>query len=204
MRGLFADESRVYLTLMDAIRLGYGYIRRRFERAAVIITSVALSISFLSTLMVTDAVYRTHALVGGASLVIELYQYGLVFVALAVSGVGIINAMLIAVYERYNEIGTMKCLGALDRHILMIFLVESVIVGLFGGVIGFAFGFVAALLSTGLVTGFDIILKISLIEYLRLSTLSIFLSMLLCVSATMYPAYKAARLKPVEALGREL
>jgi len=189
---------------MDAIRLGYGYIRRRFERAAVIIASVALSVSFLSTLMVTDALYRTHALVGGASLVIDSYQYVLVFVALAVSVVGITNAMLIAVYERYNEIGTMKCLGALDRHILMIFLVESVIEGLFGGVVGFAFGFVAALLSTGLVTGFDIFFSFSLIEHIRLSFLSIFLAMLLCVSATMYPAYKAARLNPVEALSREL
>ena len=202
--GLFTDEDRVSLKLMDAIRLGYGYIRKRFERAAVIIASVALSISFLSTLMVTDALYRTHALAGGAGLVIESYQYVLVFVALAVSVVGISNAMLIAVYERYNEIGTMKCLGALDRHILMIFLVESVIEGFFGGVVGFAFGFVAGLLSTGFVTGFDIFLKFSLTEHIRLSFLSISLSMLLCVSATMYPAYKAARLNPVEALGREL
>lgn len=188
---------------MDAIRLGYGYIRRRFERAAVIIASVALSISFLSTLMVSDVLYRTNALAGGASLVIGPYQYVLVFVALVVSVVGITNAMLIAVHERYNEIGTMKCLGALDRHILMIFLVESFIEGLFGGVIGFAFGFVAALLSTGLITGF-VFSNFSLIEHIRLSFLSVFLSMFLCVSATMYPAYKAARLKPVEALGREL
>lgn len=204
MSGPRAEIGRVSFTFNEAIRLGYGYIKRRRERSLIIIASIALGISFLSTLLLTDAFYRAHALSGGARLGVETYQYWLVFVALAVSVVGITNAMLIAVYERYREIGTMKCLGAMDRHILMLFLIESFIQGAVGGVVGFLVGLVAALLSTGFTTGFDIVLKVPSSELLGLFAGSALLSMILSVTATMYPAYRAAKLNPVEALSYEL
>ena len=68
--------------------------------------------------------------------------------------------MLISVQERVKEIGTMKCLGALDRHITLLFLIEALLQGIIGGVIGYAVGVVAALLTTGFTTGFDIILRV--------------------------------------------
>lgn len=204
MSGPRAEMERVSFTLGDALRLGYGYIKRRLDRAAINMASIALSISFLSTLMLTDAFYRAYARAGGAALSVETYQYWLVFVALAVSVVGIINAMLIAVYERYREIGTMKCLGALDRHILLLFLVESFVEGATGGILGFSVGLVAALLSAGFTTGFDIVLRIPAAELLVLFAGSVLLSMLLSVAAALYPAWRAAGLTPVEALSYEL
>ena len=197
-------KGRVYFTLADAVRLGYWYIKRRIDRATINIASVALGIAFLSTLMLTDAFYRAHALAGGARLSVETYQYWLVFVALVVSVVGITNAMLIAVYERYKEIGTMKCLGAMDRHILLLFLVESLIQGIIGGALGFVIGVLGAILSTGFTTGFGILLKVPLTEMLFLLVGSTLLSMILSVVATLYPAFRAARLNPVEALSYEL
>jgi ABC-type antimicrobial peptide transport system permease subunit len=194
----------VYFTLADAIRLGYWYIKRRIDRATINIASVALGIAFLSTLMLTDAFYRAHALAGGARLSVETYQYWLVFVALVVSVVGITNAMLIAVYERYKEIGTMKCLGAMDRHILLLFLIESLIQGIIGGALGFVIGVLGAILSTGFTTGFGILLKVPPTEMLFLLVGSTLLSMILSVVATLYPAFRAARLNPVEALSYEL
>jgi len=152
----------------------------------------------------TDAFYRAYALAGGASLSVETYQYWLMFVALIVSVVGITNAMLIAVYERYKEIGTMKCLGAMDRHILLLFLVESLIQGTLGGMAGFLIGVIGALLSTGFTTGFDILLRVPATEMLLLFAGSTLLSMVLSVVATMYPAFRAAKLDPVEALSYEL
>ncbi len=197
-------EGRVYFTFNDALRMGYWYIKRRLDRATINIASVALGMAFLSTLLMTDALYRAHALAGGARLSVETYQYWLVFVALVVSVVGITNAMLIAVYERYREIGTMKCIGAMDRHILLLFLVESLMQGTIGGALGFLIGVVGALLSAGFTTGFDIIFKVPATEVLFFLVGSITLSMILSVVATLYPAYRAAKLNPVEALSYEL
>ena len=199
-----ADAERVSFTLRDAFMLGYRYIKRRMDRAAINMASIALSVSFMSTLMLTDAFYRAYAQAGGSRLSVETYQYWLVFVALAVSIVGITNAMLIAVYERYREIGTMKCIGAFDRHILLLFLVESFIEGAVGGVVGFFVGLFAALLSTGFTIGFDIVLRVPAAELLGFFAGSSLLSMILSVAATLYPAYRAARLAPVEALSYEL
>jgi predicted lysophospholipase L1 biosynthesis ABC-type transport system permease subunit len=197
-------KGRVYFTLADAVWMGYWYIKRRIDRATINVASVALGIAFLSTLLLTDAFYRAHALAGGARLSVETYQYWLVFVALVVSVVGITNAMLIAVYERYKEIGTMKCLGAMDRHILLLFLVESLIQGIIGGVLGFVIGVLGAILSTGFTTGFGILLKVPPTEMLFLLFGSTLMSMILSVVATLYPAFRAARLNPVEALSYEL
>ncbi|MFB0558584.1 MAG: ABC transporter permease [Candidatus Bathyarchaeia archaeon] len=197
-------KGRIRFTFGDALRLGYWYINRRMDRAMINMASVALGIAFLSTLMLTDAFYRAYALAGGERLSVETYQYWLMFVALIVSIVGITNAMLIAVYERYREIGTMKCIGALDRHILLLFLVESLIQGTVGGALGFVVGIIGALLSTGFTTGFDILLRVPATEFLLLLGGSVLLSMVLSVVATLYPAYRAAKLNPVEALSYEL
>jgi len=196
--------GRVSFGLGDAIRLGYDYIKKRRDRALINIASVALGIAFLTTLLFTDSFYRAFVAAGGAHLSIESYQYWLMFVALIVSVVGITNAVLISVYERYREIGTLKCIGAMDRHILLLFLVESLIQGGIGGILGFFLGVIGALISTGATTGFDIIFNVPATEILTLFLGSTSLSIFLSVIATIYPARHAAKLNPVEALRYEL
>lgn len=196
--------GQVHFSLGDAARLSYDHIKRRWGRAAINVASIALGLSFYATLVLSDTFYGTYEGVGGVQLSVESYQYWLVGVALVVSVVGITNAMLIAVYERYKEIGTMKCLGALDRHIIMLFLVESGFQGLAGGLLGFMLGMLAAVMTTGFSTGFDIVFKVPAVRMLTLFGGSVLLALTLSMVATMYPAWRASKLRPVEALRYEL
>jgi ABC-type lipoprotein release transport system permease subunit len=200
-----SEEKRmVFFTLKDAYRLGIGYIKRRFQRTTINIASIALANSFLTSILLSDIIYSTYNEIVGDSIAIDANQYWLVTIALLVSVVGITNAMLISVYERYREIGTMKCIGATEQHILMLFLVESIIQGAIGGVLGFIIGLIAAIISSGFTTGFDIIFKISLINLLYYWTGTTFLTIILSIIASIYPAWRASILPPVEALSYEL
>lgn len=198
------ESNMVHFSIMDAYRLGIGYIRRRFQRTAINVASIALANSFLTSLAFTDIFYQTYSVIEGGSLGVDAYQYWLVAVALIVSVVGITNAMLIAVYERTREIGTMKCIGALDQHIVMLFLVEAVIQGTAGGLIGYILGVLAALASVGFTTGFDIIFKVGSLDLVVYLVGTTALSIILSVVASMYPAWRASKLLPVEALRYEL
>jgi ABC-type antimicrobial peptide transport system permease subunit len=198
------ETHMIHFSLMDAYRLGIGYIRRRFQRTAINVASIALANSFLTSLALTDMFYQTYSVIEGGTHGVDAYQYWLVAVALIVSVVGITNAMLISVYERTREIGTMKCIGALDQHIVMLFLVEAVIQGTLGGVIGYVLGVLAALASVGFTTGFDIIFRVGSLDLLVYLVGTTAMSMVLSVVASMYPAWRASKLPPVEALRYEL
>ena len=93
-------ERRVHLSLSDAFRISYNHLVRRLGRSALNIASIALGLSFYTSLLFTDAFYQTHAALGGARLNVEQTYYWLVAIALIVSVVGITNAMLISVVNR--------------------------------------------------------------------------------------------------------
>lgn len=160
--------------------------------------SIALGTSFFVALASLDTFQRAVGFPGALS--IKSHQYWMMIVALIVSIVCITNTMLIAVYERYREIGTMKCLGALDRHILMLFLTESIIEGFIGGVAGLAFGLFLTFLYIMITLGFVGLLSVPMDKLLALSIGSILLSIGLSLGGALYPAYRASRLQPVEAL----
>jgi putative ABC transport system permease protein len=121
-------------------------------------------------------------------------------VTLALGAIGVINIMLVSVSERTREIGLRKALGATNRSILFQFFLEGVLLTLLSGLIGLvlAGGFMAALGTVNGPAGFD---PPRLVP--STATLAIVCLTLAGVVAGLYPARKAARLQPVEALRQE-
>ncbi len=127
--------------------------------------------------------------------------------ALAVATLGIINTLVMAILERRREIGILKALGAADRDVKQLFFVEASVMGFLGGVFGVGFGW---LVGRAVTFGINVYLKrqslpptdvFSVPWWLVL--LAIVLSVLVSLAAGLYPASRAARLNPVEALRYE-
>jgi len=119
--------------------------------------------------------------------------------------VGITNTILMSVTERYREIGTLKCLGALDSFVVRLFLVESIFIGILASVSGAVMGFGLAVLQVGAVLEFSLLglencargFSIGVSEAIALGTV-------LTTLAAVYPTYVAAKMKPVEAMRVEV
>jgi len=124
----------------------------------------------------------------------------LVLISIIVCIVGIANVMLMSVTERFREIATLKCLGALDGFIMLSFMIEALLVGIVGGFGGSILGIVIGLGRMFMAFGsllFEALPVQALIGWMFLST---FMGILLAVVASAYPSFKAARLAPMEAM----
>jgi len=127
----------------------------------------------------------------------------LAVLALLVCFVGIVNAMFMTVQERFREIGTMKCLGALDLFIVKIFLIESATLGLIGTLLGILVGMILSTLRQLLVYGSPVLGYFPLGNILAAALLAAVIGLVLSVLAAIFPARKAARMEPVEAMRAE-
>jgi putative ABC transport system permease protein len=190
--------KRIEFPLIEAFWISVEQIRKRLKRSLVVVGSIALGISLLTHLEMTNVILAAY--MKNMDIAIEAYQFWLIVVSLLVCGIGLVNANLIAVYERFREIGTMKCLGALDQHVMKLFLIESLIFGLVGGVLGFAIGTLTAIASSSVQLGTNVLWITPLNTTLKYLALITGLSALLSVISTVYPAVRAAKLNPVEAL----
>jgi len=193
------EKREIIFPISEAFRFSIESIRKRFTRALITALSIVLGISFMVVLLTMAAILR---IVGGGG--VEAYQYWMAIIAILVCGVGIINSMLMSVTERYKEIGTMKCLGATDGNILEIFLIESALLGLLGGVIGSVIGWLAGVLINGLQLGWSVVSQVSMSTYLYNFGLAILVAFGVSIAAAAYPAYVGAKLSPADALRYEI
>ena len=121
-------------------------------------------------------------------------------ISLLVGGIGIMNIMLVSVTERTREIGIRKALGAKRRDILLQFLIEAALMSLIGGAIGVLVGWGISTLLSGMSLGGT---TIETVMSVNIPILAVSVAAAVGIVFGLYPAYRAARLNPIEALRYE-
>jgi ABC-type lipoprotein release transport system permease subunit len=204
--------QQIMLPWGKSLAMTKNNITVRLGRSIVTASGIFLGIAFLSSVLTGTAIMlgaRGEAFQADAGL--QARNIWLVTLSLVVSTVGVVNSMLMAVTERYREIGTMKCLGALDRFIVRLFLLESGLLGFLGSLAGGAVGFGLSCLLYGLKLGWSSLGKMSAVSLGGLQLplglalgLAVALGTVLSVLAALYPAWRAARMPPAAALRTEV
>lgn len=218
IKELYNVDRQIVLPFKKSVEISFKSIQIRFFRSLITTMSLVLAISFLSFVNVStdvaDSLLSTQDHTLRQALIRSGYDIGpedtslesspkqrwIIILSLLVCVVGIVNAQLMAVTERFREIGTMKCLGALDRFILRLFLLEAGMQGIAGAfagaLIGALFSIINALLGFGPIA-------VTALSWADVSLSILFatgVGFLLSLAGVMYPALVAARMQPVEAM----
>ncbi len=214
----------VALPFAKSFQMAYQSIRVRFFRSLVTTMSLVLAVSFLTFTQAGNKITESLIVSQDPAFIPILSKIGyelnpatadnantsnsgssakqrwIVFLSLLVCVVGIINAQLMSVTERFREIGTLKCLGALDRFIVRIFVIEATMQGLAGGIVGALLGALVACSESILRFGLP---SISYMPWLDIATTIMYaigtgtgLSLL----GVLYPAIVASRMLPIDAM----
>jgi predicted lysophospholipase L1 biosynthesis ABC-type transport system permease subunit len=202
-------EQQVMLPWRRSVQMSLNSIFVRLGRSVITASGIFLGTAFLVSVLTQTAVLRGHPQAG---VDIGTRSIWLVVMSLLVATVGIVNSMLMAVTERYKEIGTMKCLGALDSFVVRLFLLESGILGMLGAIVGaiIGFGFSAlvymAKFGSGAFARLGPALTISGHPLPLWGGIvgAVILGGFLAIVAAMYPAWRAAKMPPAAALRVEV
>jgi putative ABC transport system permease protein len=132
----------------------------------------------------------------GTTRVMTMLLGAVAAVSLLVGGIGIMNIMLVSVTERTREIGLRLAIGALEREVLLQFLIEAVVLAALGGLIGIV-------LATGASIGLSALMDVPYIFNPGVNLLSFVFSAGIGVVFGYFPARRAARMDPIDALRHE-
>ncbi len=204
-------EAQVVLPFDKSFEISLKSLKSRFLRNMVTVTSLILAVSFLAYVLIGGDIANGLYNSGDPGLMKILEKSGyeaggsakerwIVILSLLVCTVGIINAQLMAVTERFREIGTMKCLGALDSFVLRLFVLEASMQGVTGSLLGAAFGAIIAILIGMLRFGFDAFTMLPWDEAGTSILYAIGVGFGLSLLGVFYPAFIAARMRPIEAM----
>lgn len=212
VNAMMYNSNRVSLYMPYTANYAFGYILDEFYGIFVVAdtgySSVAVSSEIVSLLerryqvqgedkfYVEDAESQIKMMTDVLDMLTAFIAF-VAAIALLVGGIGVMNIMLVSVTERTREIGIRKALGARTRSIMMQFLSESAIITAMGGIIGIVLGIIGAKAICSLpMLGFPARISIPTI------ILATFFSSCVGIFFGIYPARKAAKLSPIEALRR--
>src|SRR3990172_5258518 len=197
-QGFFATDQcdTIIVKLVNSEESTIDYVSEKIEKSE----EFAGEVSVISSTAVVELLQSIISL-------ISLFLVGIAAISLLVAGIGIMNIMIVSLIERTREIGILKALGMKSRTVLTIFLGESIIIGLLGAVIGIISGWIlanitASILGSGVFGGgggFTIIPLLTPEVLLGALGFGVGVSVIFA----LYPAWRASKLKPVEALRYE-
>lgn len=156
-------------------------------------------VSGLTTAIAAESVLDQ---IGMVFLIIQGVVVSIAFIALIVGGIGIINIMLMSVAERTREIGIMKAIGATSKDVLSMFLMEAAAISLTGGMLGVLAGVGISVIASSFISGF-IIADMPLVIGPAVLVGALIMALLTGITSGIYPARRAAAMKPIEALRYE-
>jgi len=215
-------RSQIQLPFSEAVRISFQSLKIRFWRSIITTLGILFGIAFLVAVLaggtirsavLADEVEVIEAFAEDASKGISPQQWWLIIMSLIVCVVGIANAMLMSVTERFREIGTMKCLGALDRFVVVLFLLESGFQGLAGAAVGAIVGTLFAVGTNLKQFGWKVFYTFPWIQggspEAPFGVIPVILGgcvvgMILAVIGAAGPAFRAAKMPPVEAMRVEV
>jgi hypothetical protein len=206
-------QRQINLPLRKAVEISYRNMRARLGRTLITAGGIVLGIAFLMYVVCSQQILM--ALLEGAPEDVKAIlavpdeearaqQIWLITLSLLVAGVAISNAMLMAVTERYREIGTMKCLGALDSFVVKMFLMESAFQGLVGSLLGCVIGAALGILFGWVRYGGVLFSVLPLGALFQYGVAAILAGLILSIISAIYPTYVAARMVPADALRTEI
>jgi len=188
------EIGQLKLSLPLVVSMAFSSLKIRLSRTLLTVLTIATSTAFLIYVLTLEK--------SGDQTETENW-YLMMALCLLVAAAGVLNTMLMSVTQRYREIGTMKCLGALDSFVLYSVLFESALVGLAGSAVGVVLGLAVSLLLGVLEFGGEVFSRMSF-DWIALKLLGTFLvGMLLTTLGAAVPAWIAARMPPMEAMRGE-
>ena len=223
-----AGGREIVLPFSKAIEISLRSLKIRFGRSLITTSGIVLAIAFLMSVWSSNDLVESLRGANKSELNLLLQKNGietvtaemagtsseararieeeqskqawLISLSLLVCVVGIANAMLMSVTERFREIGTMKCLGALDSFIIKLFLLESTFQGAAGTVVGILIGLLLTVLLALFDYGEFVFDFFPMVDVVRSAGAALLSGTLLSLIGAMLPAYKAAKMEPVEAM----
>ena len=223
-----AGGREIVLPFSKAVEISLRSLKIRFGRSLITTSGIVLAIAFLMSVWSSNELVGSLRQANKSEINLLLQKNGietlsseagttteeaqarldeerskqtwLISLSLLVCVVGIANAMLMSVTERFREIGTMKCLGALDSFIIKLFLLESTFQGAAGTLVGIGIGLLLTMLLALLDYGLFVFTYFPAMGMLRSAAAATVAGTSLSLMGAMLPAYKAAKMEPVEAM----